>query len=122
MIERTKDYRIVNRIVPWKVIISQKFFYLLEKAGDSIIGLWTLEPHEDGLRVHADLGEKCRGKKAIESLKFAFDWVFRYTQFKKIYARIPVENKPAWRVASMAGMHHIKSDNNHRWYQLSKGW
>ena len=122
MIERTTDYRIVNKLAPWRVVVSRKVFYLLEKAGDSIKGLWTLEPYKDGLRIHADLGEEFRGQSAIDSAKFAFDWIFRNTRFNKIYAGIPGKNKPACLVASLAGMRYLEQDMENRWYQLSKGW
>ena len=133
MIERTLDYRIVNRFISWPCVISSKFFYLMERNNKEDVGLWALHEHEDGLRIHADMGAKCRGQKAIESAKQCFSWIFRNTTFRKIYAGIPEENKPACQVAVRAGMKlretqftgldkNGKLCNKIRWFQLSQGW
>jgi RimJ/RimL family protein N-acetyltransferase len=124
MIQRTFDYRIVNRLKGnWRVIISSECFYLLETNGKEAeaLGLWSLHKHEDGVMIHADMGPKCRGRKAIESAKSAFGWVFRNTDFKKIYAGIPKENKPACRVAAMAGMRFTGLNKDLRCFELSTG-
>ena len=121
MIERTFDYRIVNRFASWKVRISSDYFYLIEKSFNEVLGLWSLEPHKDGLRIHADMGPKCRGKNAIESAKRAFKWVFENTEFKNIYAGIPKENRPACRVASFAGMRFTGNDKKLRLFHLQTG-
>ena len=122
MIERTEDYRIVNRMVAFKVVISSKCFYLMEKKGKEILGIWSFEPYKDGLRIHADMGMKCRGKQAIESAKNAFNWVFNNTEFKSIFAGIPHENKPACRVASFSGMRYSGFNDYCKWYELKEGW
>ncbi len=118
MIERTLDYRIVNRFASWPVIISSKVFYLMEQDSKENLGLWALHEHEDGVMIHADMGSKCRGKKAVESAKNAFKWIFRNTGFSRIYAGIPKDNKPACRVASLAGMQFIGLNNNLRNFEL----
>ena len=100
MIERTLDYRIVNRLASWKVRISRECVYLLEKTGEEIQGLWSFEKYLDGIRIHADMGAKCRGRKAIESAKDAFGWVFKNIPVNVIYAGIPADNKPACQITS----------------------
>lgn len=123
MIERTQDYRIVNRIVAFKVRISDECYYLTETILGTVRGIWSFEPYKDGLRIHADMGKTCRGRHAIDSAQDAFGWVFRNTPFKKIYAGIPQKNKPACRVASFAGMRYINIDDYQiRWFELSQGW
>lgn len=118
MIERTEDYRIVNRFASWPVIVSSKVFYLIERNGKENLGLWALHEHKDGVMIHVDMGIKCRGKKVIESAKNAFKWIFSNTGFKKIYAGIPQENKPACRIASLAGMQFTGLNNNLRTFEL----
>ena len=120
MIERTKDYRIVSRWVSWGVVLSSKIYYLMEKGVDGVKGVWSYEPYQDGLRVHADLGVECRGADAIKSAKKSFEWIFSNTKFKNIYAGIPEENKPACRVAYMSGMDFEQLYSNIRWYKLNK--
>jgi len=124
MIKRTQDYRIVNRLKGnWRVVVSSEFFYLVEtNAKGEALGLWSLHRHRDGVMIHADMGPKCRGRKAIDSAKSAFKWIFRNTNFRKIYAGIPKENKPAQRVASLAGMRFTGCDKNLRNFELQSGW
>ena len=104
MIQRTFDYRIVNRLASWKVRVSREFIYLIEKSGNEILGLWSLEKWKDGVRIHVDMGENCRGRKAIDSAKRAFGWVFDNLPVNMIYAGIPVEKKAACQIAARSGM------------------
>ncbi len=123
MIERTFDYRIVNRLKgTWRIIVSSDVFYLLETNGKEALGLWSLHKYDDGVMIHADMGPKCRGRKAIESAKAAFAWIFRNTKFKKIYAKIPKENLPAQRIASLAGMRFRGILDEYRTFELKMGW
>lgn len=124
MIERLTDYRVVKRVVPWRVRIGEKFIYLAEKAGENVLGIWSYEPYEDGLRIHADLGKECRGSKAIYSAIRSFSWIFRNTEARAIYAGIPASNRPACQVASRAGMDYAWFDKNGeetvRWFILRR--
>ena len=122
MIERTEDYRIVSRMVAFKVVISSKCFYLMEKKGKEIMGIWSFEPYKDGLRIHADMGPKCRGRRAIESAKDAFKWIWGNTPARTIYAGIPAKNKPACRVASLAGMRYAGFSETLRYFELKQGY
>lgn len=121
MIHRTFDYRIVNRFASWPVPITSENFYLMENNGKKDLGLWALHKHKDGVMIHADMGLKCRGRKAIESAKNAFKWIFTNTHFKKIYAEIPNENLPACRVASLAGMRFTGLNKNLKCFELITG-
>ena len=114
MISRCSDYRLIKKIVPWNPVISSKIIYLTEDN----IGLWTFHKHIDGVKIHADMGIKCRGRKAVQSAKSAFKWIFENTSFKKIYAEIPKENKPACRIAAWSGMDFTGVNNNRRCYEV----
>lgn len=130
MIERTFDYRIINRLASWKVRISREVIYLLEKKGKEIQGVWTFEQYKDGLRIHADMGEGCRGRKAINSALDAFGWVFGNTPADAIYAGIPADNKPACQIAARSGMSDMRSYSvearntdwilNERWFEIRR--
>ena len=123
MIERTEDYRIVNRLAgKWRVVVSSEFFYLLETNGKEALGLWTLHKHRDGVMIHSDMGPKCRGRKAIDSFKSAVKWIFNNTDFRKIYAGIPKGNRPACRMASLAGMRYTGVSAKFKCFELSMGW
>lgn len=104
------------------MIISSECFYLLETNGKEALGLWSLHKHQDGVMIHADMGPKCRGRKAIESFKSAVDWIFRNTNFTKIYAGIPKENRAACRMASLAGMRFTGLSAKFKCFELSTGW
>jgi len=39
MIERTQDYRILNRLLPWQPDISNEVFYLLEVEKGEPVGV-----------------------------------------------------------------------------------
>lgn len=121
MIERTMDYRRANRFIGWPLIISSTCYYLMETNGKEDLGLWAFHPHEDGLMIHADMGPKCRGRKAIDSAKEAFKWIWRNTPFRTIYAGIPFENKPACRIASWAGMRYAGFSETLRYFELKQG-
>jgi len=108
MIERTKDYRIVKRLLNHNPVISTKFIYLLD--GDN---LWSLHEDQDALRIHADMTDK-KGKDVIQSAKDAFEWVFKNTNYKKIVARIPKENRKACFIARQC-MKLIKIDERHHY-------
>ena len=83
--------------------------------------MWSFHPDKEGVMMHAEMGLKCRRKKAIESAKSAFAWVFRNTEFKKIYASIPDKNLPACRVASFAGMRFSGKAKQFRNFELKVG-
>ena len=116
MIERTFDYRKVKKILGINPLISNEIIYLLE----SNIGLWIFHKYLNGLMVHADMTPECRGKRAVESAKNAFKWVFQNTNTKIIYAGIPKKNKPACHSAVGSGMNFTHEDENKRYYEVEK--
>ena len=130
MIERTFDYRIVRRLASWKVRVSREYIYLVEKKGSEILGLWSFEKWQDGIRIHADMTPRCRGKQAIESAKRSFNWIWDNTEFKRIYAGIPAKNKSACQIAYRSGMNNMRyydvgANNdyhlkNTRWFELQR--
>lgn len=114
MIERTFDYRVVKKMVDWNVVVSRNVFYLIYNG----IGLFTFHKHRDGLMIHADMGKKCRGKKAIQAVEEAFDWILQNTGIKNIYAEIPEDRKTACYMASFCGMDFEHILNNLRCYKI----
>lgn len=93
---------------------------MIENQNGKDLGLWMLEPYFNGLRIHADLGKECRGKKAVESAKAVFNWVFQNTENNVVYAEIPKENKPACRIAAWAGMRHVGIETDKRIFEIKK--
>ncbi len=120
MIERTFDYRRIHRLAQEVPIISNRLYFLIEMEKDKDIGLWTLHRCEGGLRIHADMGVDCRGKKAIASARSAFNWVFKNTNYDIIYAGIPVKEKAACQIASRAGMNFKRFFNGEKVYEVKK--
>lgn len=118
MIERTFDYRKVCRLAPWKpVISSEDAVYLL----DDEVNLWAFERYMDGWMIHAQMSLECRGRKAVESAKRAFNWIVENTGMINIYAGIPVDKKTAWFVASWSGMKYTHTADNKRFYKKTMG-
>lgn len=117
MIERTFDYRKVKHIASWKPVISSEVIYLLDDDKD----LWTFHEYLDGLMIHAEMSINRRGKSAKESAKRAFDWIFKNTKIKTIYAVIPKNRKAACIMAMLAGMKFTYEKDNKRHYEVSYG-
>lgn len=121
MIERTSDYRRVNRITPWWPVISSEVLYLMETDGNRDSGVWTFHEYfDEGLLIHADMTRACRGKKAVKSMKEAFKWVFENTGTKTIYAKISKQKRPASFMAVASGMSFTHFQNNENYYQVNK--
>ena len=105
MIEVTEDYRRINRVITWKpVFISSEWVYLIERDNGQDVGVWGFQEYRDGYRFHAGMGEDCRGKDAIESLKRAIAWMFENTKASVIYALIP-DNGKASRATAVVVIH-----------------
>ena len=120
MIERTFDYRRVKRLAPWQPLISNEVIYLIDRQDNEDVGLWSFHKAFDGLMIHADMGLKCNGKKAIESAKAAFKWIFKNISCGVIYASIPKENKAACHTAVKSGMNFNHTEHNKRFYKVMK--
>jgi len=116
MIERTQDYRRIKRFPEWPLVVDSEIFYLMETKDGKDMGVWAFHQWWDGLLIHASLGPECRGRDAVNSAKEAFRWIFENTGYKKIYAEISNEKRPAQFVASWAGMDYIYSNQNKRYY------
>ncbi len=120
MIERTFDFRRVNRLTVKPPIISNELLFLVENVGNQDIGLWTLHHFENGFMIHADLGIQCRGLRAIQSARRAFQWIFENSRCKFIYALIPKNNRPACQIAVKSGMEFIKELPKGRFFKVEK--
>lgn len=75
--------------------------------------LWTLHDVDDDLMIHANMNTK-KGKFAIESAKSCFNWIFENTDYKKIVAHVPKENRKACIIASLC-MNLVKVDHRHHY-------
>ena len=117
MIERTFDYRKVKHIATtWKPIISSKIIYLLDDDKD----LWTFHEYLDGMMIHAQMSLNRRGKAARDSAKRAFDWIFKNTGTKTIYAGIPEDRKKVCHMAISSGMEFTHAENHKRFYKINE--
>lgn len=115
MIERCEDYRRLNRLME-RVMISHDVFYLVERDGNEDIGVWCLHEWQDGLLMHADMGEKCRGKAARDSGRNALRWIAENTGFSKIYAHTEV--KAAQMMAVLIGLKFLYDKGPQRYYGI----
>ena len=120
MIERCLDYRRIKKFPEWNIWISSEVFYLMEIENGEDLGVWIVHPSNHRILIHACMGEKCKGRKAVESAKNAFKWVFENTEISKIYAIISNTKRPAQFVASWAGMKYISKDSDNRAYVMVK--
>ncbi len=121
MIQHCEDFRRVVRIADWMVNISPTCYYLMEVEEEKDLGVWGFHPYLDGLMVHVNMTEECRGKAAVESSKDAFKWIFDNTDTKTIYALIPETNKKVQVFAVSIGLSFIYSDKNkNRCYKLER--
>ena len=124
MIQRSFDYRRVNRITSWPPLISRDIIYLIEKINNKDVGVWSFREYfDESVLIHADMTTECRGQKAVESMKEAFKWIFENTGFKTIYAKISTSTKigkAACHLAKWAGMRFDYAQNGERYYQVNK--
>ncbi len=120
MIERTFDFRRVNRLTVKPPIISNDLVFLVEKIKGKDVGIWTLHEFGNGFMIHADMGNACRGRDAILSARSAFQWSFQNLKCKFIYALIPRANRPACQIAVKAGMDFIKEIPKGRFFKVEK--
>jgi len=116
MIWREYDYRVINKFLQWDAVISDKYIYL----NDDNKGIWTFNEFMDGLAIHADMSKEISGKRAVESAKAAFKWIFDNTDTNIIHAAIPVENRPAAFMCAWSGMEFIRVEQNYRCYEVKK--
>lgn len=106
MIQRVTDnFRRVKRLAPdWPLTVSDEVFYLVANHDGEDVGVMAFHPcDQDGLLMHVQLGEKCRGAKAAKAYRAAFDWVFTHTDNEMIYGRIPAETRHARIMARNVG-------------------
>ena len=122
MIQHCVDYQRIKALYPkgMRMVESNKILYLIEKEGDNDLGLWALYRYKDGVVIHAQMGIKCRGKKALDSMKNAFKWVFSALKIDRIYAEIPKENKHACVMAVNSGMEFMNAENDNRIFEVQR--
>jgi len=120
MIERSLNYRRIKKLINWPLIVSTKIIYLIQSENGIDQGLWSFEPEQNGVKIHATMGVDCRGKKAIQSAKKAFKWVFDNTGAEFIFASISRERKDVCYMAHFAGMKSLGAKDNMRIFKLKR--
>lgn len=120
MIERTFDYRRVKRLVDWPLTISSKVIYLIETGSIKGVdlGVWTFFEDSGGYEIHADM--KIKGKKAIESAKRAFDWIFNNTKAEFIKTEIPKDRQDVCQMAFHSGMESLGIKGDFRHFKIKR--
>lgn len=123
MIQDTRDFALIHEIAThpevWPYICDghevdpdsfewpRDWTYLLENDPDPV-GFWAFQPEIGALRIHAHFLPEYRGRKAAESARRAFNWIFENTLQEKIVARIPESSKRASVIARWSGMRFIE--------------
>lgn len=121
MIERSMDYRRIKKLVNWPLAISSEVIYLIEKIGDKDEGLWSFFKRDDNsYLIHGDMKPEFRGKKAIESGKAAFRWIFENTGVDFIKAEIEKDNMKACHAASWSGMKNLGTEGDFRHFKIKR--
>jgi len=123
MIERTKDYRRIKGLAPkWDLVVSDEVYYLVEMENGEDIGAIVFHPtDEPGMLMHVALGPECRGARAGEAYRNAFEWMFTNTDCEKLLGRIPETYQHARVMAQNIGGEFTGIDNdNLRCYSIEK--
>lgn len=123
MIERTHDYRRIKGLAPkWDLVVSDKVYYLVETEDGEDVGAICFHPcDEEGLLMHVALGTKCRGARAGEAYRNAFEWMFANTDCEKLIGRIPQTYQHARVMARNIGGRFDKIDmDGLRCYSVTK--
>ena len=115
---RVRDYRLIEKLLGCRPIISMRCFYLLDEPDN----LWSFHP-DDGiedttLQIHANLGS-FKGKDAVNSAIKAFKWIFEHTNCPAIVARIDKEDAAA-RVIARKCMNLTSIDGETHNYEVTK--
>ena len=123
MIERTKNWGLIKRIITDKSVYSKasedkspkpedyepvkddRVYYLLAKNGMDILGLFVVTP-ENGVcyKVHTCLLPHSYGEKATVAAKELVEWVFQNLDCKRLITEVPEFNKLALKFALRSGM------------------
>jgi len=134
MIEHCTDYRRVKRLAdanpisedkPWKLAIWRDVKYLIETDDDTgeDLGVWCFEPDdekENGFLMHAAMGPKCRGKRAVSSALDAISWLFDNTDACGIIAPINVKTRGACVIAISTGLKPMGEHGDMRRYYIDR--
>jgi len=121
MIERCFDYRRVKRLAKWPLCVSDEVYYLIDVEDGEDIGVWFFHPNNDAFQVHASMKEGNRGRRAAQSVRECFRWMFAHTKTKKIIAAIPKDYREVHVMARHVGMTFDGIDvRDFRCYSLDK--
>ena len=103
MIERTLSYRRVKRLTNDPLCASPEVFYLVETDGADDFGVFCFHTCEAGYMVHVEMKPEFRGKRAAQSYRAAFAWMFDNTDCQKIIGEIPIKLRAAQFMARFVG-------------------
>jgi len=97
MIVRADNYRRVKKLAPgWLLLPFPDVYYLIVVDGGQDVGAFCFQPcDQDGRLMHVELGEACRGSRASQAYRAAFDWMFENTDVEILRGRIPADNRLA---------------------------
>ncbi len=102
-IERTQEYRRIKRLAPhWELLVSDKVFYLVVGADEGVIVFHSCFD-SPGMLMHVYLGQTCRGARAAQAYREAFEWMFDNTDETILRGRIPAYNYRAHVMAVHCG-------------------
>lgn len=120
MIVPSRNFRRIKKVWDHDIATWPECYYLLEVKDGRDFGVWFFHPHENGLVVHVNLNEECRGRQAAESARNAFYWIFDNTAVKVIYAAIPEDRKKVHMLAVAVGFEFVFCIDGDRCYKLER--
>jgi RimJ/RimL family protein N-acetyltransferase len=92
--------------IGWELPSGDECIYLgvIDDDGD-LVGIWAIFRHNAALAdMHVCFTKKGFGHTALKSGIMALNWLWRYTDFNRIMAQIPVGNRLALKLAQRIGM------------------
>ena len=126
MIEYCRDYRRIRRVSDREIVIAPDVFYLMEVENGDDLGVWFLHYcagegyGPDGIMIHANMTEACRGRKALHSARAAIAWVFEHTETPVIYAAPRKDRRDVRALARAAGFRYLFDLHGCRIYNLER--
>lgn len=132
MIQHTQDYRRVKRIadanprgdeIPWKLVVSSDYIYLMEVKDQRDIGVWCLEPYtkqHGAYAIHVAMSPECRGKHAVHSGLDAICWAFENTDCEAIYGHTPTWLRHAQVIPRAVGMEFLGEEDGCKVYLMTR--
>ncbi|MBQ9148739.1 MAG: GNAT family N-acetyltransferase [Oscillospiraceae bacterium] len=99
------------------------FAVMLEGRPIGEVKLWDLDPQkrECNLGIHL-ANDRWKGRGyGTAAERLALDYSFRELGLEAVNADVILKNTRSQQVLEKAGFHHVRSDENHRYYRCEKG-